>query len=127
LKRLIGKKVQFLIEGVGKRFDATVIADYPDRVAVRDEEDRVVFIIKSKIALFRPLEPFSLDSEDSVCVLFCRDPSRGCNGVKYMHKGGTAKNSDFDLFMSPCPMKAESCKRGSHGDIRSCSKTSKAT
>lgn len=117
MKEFVGKKVRFLIEGAGS-LEATVVSDSKNIVFVRiGDDEHVTRIVKNKISLFKPLD---LEDEKvpTLLMLFCENPTINCPGVKFIKKGDGFSQSDFDTFMGPCKSRCESCRRGSHGDIR---------
>lgn len=117
MKDFVGKQVEFFVEGVG-RFKATVVADRPNMVHVKGENDRFARRIpKSKICSFMPLEP--VGSDVNLLVLSCENPTIGCPGVRFVKEGEGFSRNDFNVFMQPCPHRCETCRTGSLGELRS--------
>ena len=81
MKKYIGKRVEFFVEGLGL-FRAKVVGDLRDMVLVKGEKDEFARrVIKSKICAFMPLEPVD-DDEVSLLVLMCENPTIRCPGVQ---------------------------------------------
>ena len=118
MKKFIGKKVEFVVEGFPSPFMAKVVGDSRDMVLVKgDKDDHVRHLIKSKICSFMSLE--DVPEEDvSVLVLYCENPSTGCCGVNYIKEGPGFSRSDFDMFMKPCESRRGTCRTGSRGDLK---------
>lgn len=119
MKECIGKKVEFVMEGIGA-FQAKVVADRKDMVMVKGEKDEFSRrLIKSKIISFMPLEK-TVDDVNMI-VLACQNPSIGCPGVKFVKEGGGFSQNDFKMFMGPCSSRCSSCMTASLGELRSVS------
>lgn len=117
MKQLVGKQVEFVVEGIG-RFQAKLVADRRDMVLIKGEKDRFARrIIKSKIVAFMPLE--ETDDDINLLVLRCENPTNNCPGVQYVKEGDGFAQKDFQTFMQGCPMHCDSCRTGSMGEIRS--------
>ena len=116
MKQYVGKRVAFIVQEMGK-FSATVVSDRKDMVLVKGEKDQFPWrIIKSKIVGFQPMEP--TEEDVNLFVLHCENPTIGCPGVKYVKEGEGFNQSDFKAFMNPCPKKCDTCRAGSHGELR---------
>ena len=119
MKRFIGKKVEFVVQGFPMPFSATVVKDLRDKVLIRGEGDKFVRrIIKSHITSYMPLE--KVDEEDvNMLILSCENPTIGCHGVQFVKEGEGFNQRDFDSFMAPCKSKCETCRAGSRRELRS--------
>lgn len=118
MKKYVGKKVQFIIDGMSDSFSARVVSDHRDRVVVQDDMEQAYVIIKQKIVMFKPLEKVDEEDEVSLNVLYCENPTTGCPGVQYVKEGGYNRK-DFQTFMGPCQHHCGTCRAGSRGDVRS--------
>jgi len=118
MKKFIGKKVEFIVDGFPAAFRATVVSDMRDRVLVKGEKDQFPRrIVKAKIVSFMPLEAVEGDNVN-LLVLACENPTIGCRGVQYIKDGEGFKQNDFNAFMAPCGSRCESCRTGSKGELR---------
>ena len=119
MKSFVGKKVQFVAEVIGV-VTGTVVSDKKDMVLVQGEKDDFpTRLIKSKIICFKPLE--AVDDDVNLLVLGCENPTISCPGVKYIKEGKGFSQSDFQAFMGQCPKRCETCRTGSHGELRTAS------
>jgi hypothetical protein len=118
MKDLIGTKVQFLVEG-GVKVEGVVVADRPDRVMVKTSDKKIVRIIKSRVSLFIPEK----EPEEFIILqlLYCHNSETKCPGVQYVVEGEKLTRPMFAAFMEPCPMKQDSCRCGTKGDLRTIS------
>lgn len=116
MKEFVGKKVEFLMEGIGP-FQATVVGDRKDMVMVKGDKDKFARrLIKSKIVSFMPLE--ETEDDTNLLVLSCENPSIRCPGVKFVKEGEGFSQGDFKMFMGPCPGLCETCRTASLGEMR---------
>lgn len=117
MKEFIGKKVEFIMEGMPP-FSATVVGDNKSMVMVRGESDKFSRrIVKSKIISFMPLE--KVDADVNLLVLACENPTIGCVGVQFVKEGEGFSQNDFKKFMAPCPAVCKTCRKGSLGELKS--------
>jgi hypothetical protein len=113
----IGKKVEFILDGLPTPFHATVVGDNKQFVLVKGEKDEFARrIVKSKIVSFMPLE--KTHSDVNLLVLACENPTIGCDGVQFVKEGKGFNQNDFNAFMSPCPALCNSCRKGSLGELK---------
>lgn len=116
MKQFVGKQVMFFVQEMGK-FKAKVVGDRKDMILVQGESDSFPWrIIKSKIVGFMPLE--QVDDDVNLLVLGCENPAIRCPGVKYIKEGTGFNQNDFNKFMAPCPRRCDTCRTGSHGELR---------
>jgi hypothetical protein len=117
MKDLIGIKVQALADGV--KVEGIVVQDKLDRVFIKIANGKIARVIKSHITLFTP------ETEPEAFVPFqllaCHNPDIGCPGVRYVVEGEKLTRQMFSVFMDPCPLKQESCRCGTKGDLRTLS------
>ena len=117
MKNLIGIKVQFLVDGV--KVEGVVVADRPDRVLVRTADGKIPRVIKNKVSIFIPeREPEEIIP---LQLMYCQNTEMGCPGVQYVVEGEKISRSMFEVFMSPCPSRCDSCRAGTKGDLRTVS------
>ena len=117
MKKYIGKKVEFVVEGFPGPFTATVVGETQSTIEVHGEDDLSRFIIKSKVSSYKPLEGVQ-DDNVNLLVLFCENPSIKCPGVQCVKAGDGFNKADLDAFMLPCPSRCTSCRTGSKGELR---------
>ena len=118
MKKYIGKMVEFVVDGFPMPFRAKVVGDLKDRVLVLGEKDKFPrHIVKSKVCSFMPLEAVPDDSVN-LLVLYCENSSIKCDGVQCVKEGEGFNQSDFAMFMSPCPARRGTCHCGSKGELR---------
>lgn len=116
MKEFVGKKMEFFVEGIGA-FSATMVGDRKSMILVKGANDKFPRrIIKSKIVSFMPLE--AVEDDVNLFVLGCENPTIGCPGVKYVKAGDGFTQNDFKAFMNPCVKRCETCRTGSHGELR---------
>jgi hypothetical protein len=121
MKKFVGKRMEFVIEGYPRPVVAKVVQDAKDIVRVRgngDKADR--YIPKSKICSFMPLDPIEEDNVN-LLVLFCENPTTGCPGVQMVKDGHGFTQRDLNVFMAPCGSRCGTCRTGSRGEIRTIS------
>lgn len=116
MREFIGKKVEFIVEGMGP-FTARVVNEDKQFVLVKGEKDKFPRrIVKSKIVSFMPLE--KVDKDVDLQVLICENPSIGCPGVQYIKEGEGFTQKDFDTFMLGCTSRCGTCRTGTLGNLR---------
>lgn len=117
MKSLVGKEITVYAEGMGL-VKGKLLMDKKDMIILGggDKMPGGVAIIKSKIVGFSPPE---IDSNINLLVLACTNPTIGCPGVKYVKNGKGFSQNDFNAFMNPCPVRCDTCRSGSLGEIRS--------
>ena len=121
MKKFIGKKVSFVMQGKEGTITCTVVEDSAQFIIGRTDrngKDEVVYLCKSKVVLFMPLEGVDSEEISGLLVLYCENPSIGCPGVQCVKKGPGFTRSDLEAFMSPCPKKCKTCRAGSLGELR---------
>jgi len=117
MKDYIGTQMEFVVEDMGQ-FRAKLVADRRDMILVKGEKDSFARrIIKSKIISFMPLE--KTDNDVNLLVLKCDNPTNRCPGIQYVMEGEGFSQKDFNVFMGACPMRCETCRTGSMGELRS--------
>ena len=116
VRKFIGHKVKFAIEGVGQ-VEGIVVGEMKDRILVKGEDAKITRIPKGKICLFTPVdfEPFKYVPFH---VLRCSNKETGCPGVQYIQEGAGIKETDFHIFMKPCPCLSEGCSYATKGELR---------
>lgn len=121
MKKYIGKRIRIAVEGVGKV--SGVFQGEEDNCLVIDLDDPnsevPVYIPKGKISMFSPME--GARAEEPVLVLGCQNKKIGCPGVQFVRAASRDEvgDSDFNDFMSGCPLRQKSCKCGVFGDVAS--------
>jgi hypothetical protein len=119
---MVGRRVEMLVSGFPGPFTAKVVRDCRDRVFVKGEgDDRIRRIIKNHIISFVPIDGEPEGDDESLLVLACQNHGIGCDGVKFVKRGPGFAMSDMELFMGGCPMRCETCRCGSLGDLKSIS------
>ena len=82
MKQYIGKKVQFVVDGMGM-FKAKVVGDQKQIVVVQGDNDEYPWrLIKNKISAYKPLE--KTEDDANLLVLMCENPTIRCPGVKFV-------------------------------------------
>ena len=118
MKELVGKKARILLSG-GIKVDGIVMQDTKQFLLVKVEGDEFAWrLVKSQISAIQPLE--KIDTDGSLLLLYCENPSIRCPGVQYLKESDTptVAQKDFTTFMQGCPLRQNSCRCGSRGDIR---------
>ena len=114
MKKYIGIEVKFIVNNLGA-VNGVVVGDARDRVLVRGSDGEVVRLIKQHIIAFTPnTEP---KSSLPLNMLFCENVHTKCPGVQFVHQGNGFTQSDCDGFMDACPCKADTCRRGTKGEL----------
>jgi hypothetical protein len=117
MKDLVGIRVKFLVDGA--KVEGVVVQDRPDRVLVKTDDGKIPRLIKSKVSLFVPeTEP---EEFIPLQLLYCQNAETKCPGVQYVAEGEKLTNAAFVVFMEPCPMRTDTCRCGSKGDLRTVS------
>lgn len=116
MKQFVGKQLKFVVQEMGA-FKAKVISDRKDMILVQGDNDEFPWrIIKNKIVAFTPLE--KVDDDINLIVLGCENSTIRCPGVKYIKEGTGFSQQDFNRFMVQCPKQCDTCRKGSHGELR---------
>jgi hypothetical protein len=117
MKEFIGTKVTVIADGF--TIKGTVVEDRSDRVSIKEEEGKIIRVIKSKISIFTPeKEPEQFVPLQLLC---CVNPETKCPGVFFVSEGNTLNKESFSVFMDPCPMKNSKCLCKTRGDVRTVS------
>ena len=116
MKNLIGKEVTFILEGLSTPIKGIVIKDLSDRVLMKGQDEKITRIIKSKIVLFQPTEEPTENKNKALHILACQNTEKHCSGVRHVISGRPGE-SDYENFMSPCPVREGGCEKGCLGEL----------
>ena len=117
MKEFIGIKVTIIADGF--TIKGTVIEDRADRVSVKDDDGKIIRVIKNKISIFTPeREPEQFVPLQLLC---CVNPETKCPGVCFVSEGNNLNKESFSIFMDPCLVKNSKCQCKSKGDLRTVS------
>lgn len=118
MKEFVGHKLKLMVDNFPGPVEGVMVADSPQMLIVRGSDGKLVRIIKSRVSGFVPMDSEPVDFVP-FHVMFCENEATRCPGVQFIQDGEGVSRKDFDKFMSPCPCKAESCKFGTKGEMRS--------
>ena len=119
MRTFIGHKISVGTKTLGV-VKGLMVNELKDRIFIQGDDKRITRIFKSDIGAYVPLdyEPFDYVPFH---VLFCQNKRMECPGVQYISAGEGFTHKDIELFVSPCPCRAEDCKMGTKGELRSVS------
>ena len=119
MRQFIGHTVKVAAEQIGV-VEGTMVDDKPSLILVQGKDKKITRVVKSHICGFLPtdFEPFEYIPFH---VLFCENKRTKCPGVQYIKKGEGFTREDVEVFVGPCPCRAEDCSMGTKGELRSVS------
>lgn len=122
MRKFIGHQLQLLVDGqkVEGEFIGEGQGDEKGLLLVKDKDGTIWRVPKGKVGPFRYANSSDEDADYvPFLVLSCSNPSTKCPGVQFVKEGNGFKQSDFELFMGDCPCRADTCRFGSAGELRS--------
>lgn len=118
MKEFIGHRLKVLADNFPGPVDGIMVQDRTDMFLLKGSDGKITRIIKSKVSGFVPMDFEPVDFV-SFHMMYCENVDTKCPGVQFIQEGDGVSRKDFDKFMSPCPCRAESCKFGTKGELRS--------
>jgi len=118
MKALVGKKLAIKVQDMDALVRGVVAKVTNDRAeVVCDGVDgpKVFTIVLNKVVMY------SVEGDGGytpIHLLGCQNPAINCRGVRFFLCGKQEPEAkDFEVFMSLCPSRCETCAKGDMGDL----------